>query len=191
MKRFDSDEGQTPLSHEEMQGLKKQFIKTHAELDMAEQENIFKARLWCDVQKSNEILNESFVRKLHLQMFSDVWSWAGAYRHSDKNLGVAHHQISTQLQNLLEDTKYWIEHEVYSADETAARFHHRLVSIHPFSNGNGRHARLMTDLLCEIVLGVEIFSWGIHTEDARQKYLHALREADERRYLALVEFVRS
>lgn len=128
-------------------------------------------------------------------MFSKVWKWAGAFRKSGKNIGVDWHKISTELQTLLDDVRYWIENKTYSEDEIAARFHHRLVWIHLFPNGNGRHARLMTDVLLKDILHQEPFTWNIKRinveDDVRALYLKALREADNLDYSALLEFVRA
>lgn len=128
-------------------------------------------------------------------MFGKVWKWAGEYRKSDKNIGVDWSQIQIRFRQLLDDTKYWIENDTYPSDEIATRFHHRLVQIHLFSNGNGRHARLMTDLLLERVLDKEPFSWGsdslLDEVETRRNYILALREADQNKYQLLLGFVRS
>ena len=127
--------------------------------------------------------------------YAALWRWAGCFRHSDKNIGVPWHQISTSLADLCEDVKIWIELKDDSRDVIAVRFHHKLVSIHPFPNGNGRHARFMTDILLNNVLGVTQFTWGGRnlsaTSETRKTYITALQEADLDRYQALLEFVRS
>jgi Fic-DOC domain mobile mystery protein B len=128
-------------------------------------------------------------------MFGDVWKWAGRFRRSDKNIGGPWHQISTGLKNLCDDTRLWNELLEQSPDEIAVRFHHRLVSIHPFPNGNGRHARLMTDLLLENILKSPRFTWGsedlTRTAHTRERYIAALKAADEHNYGPLQEFVRT
>jgi len=100
------------------------------------------------------------VKELHHKMFGDVWLWAGRFRTSNKNIGVDKHQIPVSLRNLFEDCKYWIEKKIYDEDEVAIRFSHRMVSIHPFANGNGRHSRLLADILISKGLGGEPFSWA-------------------------------
>jgi Fic-DOC domain mobile mystery protein B len=133
--------------------------------------------------------------ELHRRMFGKVWRWAGSYRKSDKNIGGPWYQIGERLHNLCEDTKLWIAKGTYPPDEIAARFHHRLVQIHPFPNGNGRHARLMTDLLLEHVLSRPIFTWGdanlVKPGEARLKYIAALQAADNHDMQPLLAFVRS
>ena len=97
---------------------------------------------------------------------------------------------------LLGDARYWVEARPMPTDEIGAVFHYRLELIHPFPNGNGRHGRLMTDLLMSRVLGVERFSWGGEKlsvdSDVRKRYIDALRAVDQSNdYRPLIEFVRS
>jgi Fic-DOC domain mobile mystery protein B len=128
-------------------------------------------------------------------MFGNVWKWAGMFRLSNKNFGVDKHSISTELRMLLDDCNYWLDHKTFGQDETAVRFKHRIVSIHCFANGNGRHSRLIGDMIVEKILGGEIFSWGgkslIQKGDFRATYLNALRAADKGDYLPLIAFARS
>ncbi|HEX7238484.1 MAG TPA: mobile mystery protein B, partial [Gammaproteobacteria bacterium] len=140
------------------------------------------------------VLNEPSLNKLHGEMFGDVWEWAGTFRTTNKNIGIPYHQIATNLRVLLDDCKYWIDHNTYPLDEIAARFHHRLVAIHPYPNGNGRHARLATELFLKS-LRRPPFTWGSETgtDDAatRQRYIAALQAADANNYEPLLAFVRS
>src|SRR5690606_30733204 len=96
---------------------------------------------------------------LHKRMFGDVWKWAGMYRRTARNIGIDAYRVPTEMAATFDDLRYWVENETYAPDEIAVRLHHRLVAIHPFPNGNGRHARLVADLLIER-LGGEVFSWG-------------------------------
>jgi Fic-DOC domain mobile mystery protein B len=195
---FEYAPGATPLDPDEMSGLIPKYISTQSELNLLEQENILKAQSWLQKKKSKEILDEAFIRDLHKQMFKNVWKWAGKFRSSGKNIGTAWEKIPQEIKVLCDDTKYWVENKTYGWDELAVRFHHRLVFIHAFANGNGRHARLMTDLLLE-KNGQEPFSWGskqmdvdlTKASDVRNQYIAALREADERRYEKLLAFARS
>ncbi len=189
-------EGQTPLEEEEMEGLLIKTISTRSELDEFEQQNIEDAVEWTLTKrfKSEKILQESFILDVHKRMFGSVWKWAGKYRTSNKNLGVDKFQIPFELRNLLDDCKYWIEHNTYESDELAIRFKHRLVSIHPFANGNGRHSRLCADILISHGLNNPIFTWGrsiiVKKREARKKYLQALHQADQGNYFPLIEFSR-
>ncbi len=188
-------EGATPIDPDEAKGLLLTHITTRRELDRWEQDNIIEALAWTEKTKPKDILNETFIRKLHKRMFGNVWKWAGKFRQSDKNIGGQWWQISTDLKGVCEDTGLWVESRRETPDEIAVRFHHRLVSIHPFPNGNGRHARLMADMLLENILDHPRFTWGgINLSDAgdtRQRYIAALREADEHNYQLLLEFARS
>lgn len=189
--------GQTPIDDDEKMGLLIPTISVRSELDEFEQQNIENAVQWTMSRSftASEILTEDFVRRLHGQMFSDVWSWAGEYRRSNKNIGVDKFQIGIELRNLLDDCNYWIDHQTYSADEIAVRFSHRLVSIHCFPNGNGRHSRLIADVLVEKALRQPIFTWGrvtlSHKGTARSAYLDALRSADKGDVAPLLAFARS
>ncbi|MCG8531304.1 MAG: mobile mystery protein B [Desulfovibrionales bacterium] len=195
MNHFEYPEGATPLDPDEMEGLKLSHITTRGELDRWEQENINDAMDWLERRRKGDILTETFVLKLHSQMFGKVWGWAGKYRQSGKNIGVDWTTISVELRKLLGDVQYWIENGTYDSDEIAARFHHRLVAIHLFANGNGRHARLMADTLLTEVLKQEPFSWGKDNlskdGDVRKRYIKALKKADNHEYQPLFDFVRS
>ena len=195
---FDYPPGATPLDPDEIAGLKLSHITNRMDLDRWEHDNIMEAETWTFRKKNipmQELLSISFLLKLHKRMLGDVWRWAGSFRNSEKNLGVPCWSIGSALRDLLEDVKLWIDQQVYPADEIGARFHHRLVAIHPFTNGNGRHARLMTDLLLVHVLSRPRFSWGgrslIQAGECRKNYIAALQAADGRDYGPLLDFVRS
>lgn len=193
---MDYPDGATPLNTDEMEGLKYPHIETRVELDQLEQQNIQEGYNWLKRQrKFKDFISEAFVIELHKQLFGSVWSWAGSFRNSDKNIGIDHLYIGVELRNLLEDARYWLEHGTYNNEEFAARFHHRLVKIHPFPNGNGRHARIMTDVILEKVLGISPVNWGASGLDKdgehRQRYIQALRAADNNDYQSLIEFVSS
>ncbi len=194
MKNFNYDADATPLDPDEMAGLKLPHITTRGELDRWEQENINEAFNWLGRKRKEEILTESFVKKLHEKMFSKVWTWAGTFRLSGKNIGVDSFQMRTELHKLFEDVRYLIAKNTFDADEIAIRFHHRLVWIHLFPNGNGRHARLMTDLLLKENLHKSAFTWGSNMgsiDIARKAYIKALRKADVGDYLPLIRFSRA
>jgi len=187
--------GATPLDPDESAGLVPGHIATREQLDEWEVENILAGERWAaGAAKRREILDDAFLRELHRRMFERTWKWAGSYRASEKNIGIAPERVAVEVRKLLEDTKARLAGKVAPADEIAARFHHRLVSIHPFPNGNGRHARLLTDLLLA-ANGAEPFTWGRgdleHAGEARERYLAALRAADARDFAPLLAFVRS
>lgn len=183
----------TPLEPSEREGLLQSWITTRADLNEAEQANIDAGAGWA-FSRRTDILTERFVRELHKRMLGDVWSWAGAYRQTERNIGIEAYRIQTELHTLLADVNYWIEHKTYPSDEIAIRFHHRMVAIHPFPNGNGRHARLMADLLIERLAG-QAFSWGggnlADIGTMRRAYVDALRAADAHDITVLLAFARS
>jgi Fic-DOC domain mobile mystery protein B len=193
--KYDYPEGATPLDPDEAEGLLLPHITSRTELDRWEQDNIAEAESWAFRRKPRDLLSVDFVCRLHKRMFGNVWRWAGKFRRSGKNIGVEWWSIGTEVKKLLDDVKVWIESNVYPPDEIAARFHHRLVSIHLFANGNGRHARLMADLLLVHILGRPRFTWGrenlVQEGDCRQRYITALQAADRREYGPLLAFVRS
>ena len=192
---YEHANGATPLDPNEIEGLIPNHMTTRSELDRWEQENINEALAWLERRRPKDILSEQFMCQCHKKMFCHVWRWAGQLRQTEKNLGIPFYQISIELYKLCDDTRYWIEHQTFGADEIAARFHHRLVSIHPFANGNGRHARLMADLLLETTLGQPPFTWGqanLATKGKdRAQYIESLIAADRGEFQPLLEFVRS
>jgi Fic-DOC domain mobile mystery protein B len=191
---FQYPAGATPIDLDEAAGLKIKHIATREELNRFEQENIYEAMEWLKTRRKSDILTEKFVKTLHKKMFGKVWRWAGTYRHTGKNIGVDWPQIPVCLRNLLLDVRYWVDNKTYSPDEIAVRFHHKLVWIHIFPNGNGRHARLMTDILVEEILKQKPFVWNVKNididDEIRSKYLEALRKADDSDYSKLLAFVR-
>lgn len=184
--------GATPLDADELASLIPRHITAQGELNEWEQLNIVQGEAWARRQRK-DILDEAFVRQLHKQMFGETWSWAGSFRKSDKNIGTEWQQVGVKLRNLLDDVRYQIDNATYPPDEIATRFHHRLVAIHPFPNGNGRHARVMADLLAQ-QLGQPRFTWGrkslTEATDARTRYIEALRAADSGDIGPLMAFVR-
>ena len=192
---LDEQEGQTPLDPDERAGLIPRHIETKGALNDWEQENILQATKWLLRGKIPEVLSEGFCRDLHLRMFKKTWRWAGTFRTSDKNIGCDWTLVAVKLNQLLGNAKYWVEHETFPPDEIAARFHHALVWIHPFPNGNGRHSRMMADALLK-QLGQKVFSWGsggnlVSAGGMRARYLCALRAADKNDFRELLAFVRS
>lgn len=191
---FDNeDEAATPITAEEREGLIPTYITLRRELNEAEQIGIADADRWAFARK-RDVLNEPFLKNLHKRMFAGVWRWAGQYRTTPRNIGVDAYRIAPELHQLIDDVRYWVEHQTYAPDEIAVRFHHRLVFIHPFPNGNGRHSRLAADLLIA-ALGEPRFTWGranlVEAKATRTAYVAALRAADDHDIGPLLAFARS
>lgn len=194
---FGGIEGNTPLADEERQGLIP-ALATRAELNEWESENILVARRWALTPrqlKRHDPLTDDYLRRLHRKMFDHTWRWAGTFRGTERNLGLPVHQLATEVRVLLDDARYWLEHATYTSDEIAVRVHHRLVFIHPWPNGNGRHARLLADVIIARQ-GSPLFTWGAQAElthpgSARTAYLAALRAADAHDFAPLLTFARS
>jgi Fic-DOC domain mobile mystery protein B len=190
---FEETDDATPLTEGEKRGLIPAHITYRRELNEAEQENIARAQDWA-LNRPRDPVSEKFIKDLHGRMLGEVWRWAGTFRTSERNLGIPFYEIPVALRQLLDDTKAWIEYKAYSPDEIAVRFHHRLVQIHAFSNGNGRHARLTADLLVMRLEG-ERFSWGsANLQDpgaVRKRYITALQAADNHDIGPLLAFARS
>ncbi len=190
---FEADAAATELSAEDKLGLIPSYIVQRSELNEAEQINVTTAarKAWA---RKRDVLDDMYLRRLHREMYKDVWTWAGKFRTSETHIGIDHWAVPVELHKLIEDAKAWLQNKVYSPDEIAARFHHRLVAIHCFSNGNGRHARLATDLLL-VRCGRPKFTWGREslTEpgEARRRYIQALRAADNHNIQPILEFVRA
>lgn len=194
---LDYNNGQTPLDEDEKDGLLIPTITTREELDEFEQLNIEKAVEYYLLRrnfKKEEILSEKFIFEVHKRMLGDVWEWVGKIRRSNKNLGVDKFQIPSLLRQLIENCRYWIGNKTFPEEEIAIRFKHEIVSIHVFPNGNGRHSRLMADIIMKHIFKKPIFSWGhkglIHQSKARDEYIKALREADKGNITNLIKFSR-
>jgi Fic-DOC domain mobile mystery protein B len=193
---FDYIEGQTPLDEDEKEGLLIKTISTRGELDEFEQLNIQSAIEWSLKTKVEikQFLTEDFLMQIHKKMFGEVWAWAGTKRKSNKNIGVDKTQISIELRKLIDDCNFWIEHKSFSDEEIAIRFSHRLVKIHLFPNGNGRHSRLVGDILISKIFDKPVFSWG-HSDlskknSIRKEYLDAIYKADTDDYKPLIAFAK-
>ncbi|MBL0318160.1 MAG: mobile mystery protein B [Alphaproteobacteria bacterium] len=189
--------GQTPLDEEEKRDLIPSLV-TREDLDAFEQENILEARKWV-MQKATlaklDVFTEKFLLNLHKRMYGHVWKWAGTFRKSNKNIGVDRIYITTELHQLLGDAAYWLENKTYPISDLAVIFHHRLVKIHLFPNGNGRHARMCADVIIA-KFGGEKLSWGGNSDltkpdEIRTRYIAALREADAGNYEPILAFARS
>jgi Fic-DOC domain mobile mystery protein B len=190
---FEADDAATPLTPGEREGLIPTHVTLKGELNELEQKNIVEANGWAFERKRN-VFDEAFLRGLHRRMFNQVWRWAGNYRTTERNIGVAPHLIQPQLIQAIDDARYWVEHQSYESDELAVRFHHKVVLVHPFPNGNGRWSRLAADLLVT-GQGCKRFSWGggnLHLRgDARRTYIDALHAADNHDLGPLIKFARS
>ena len=186
--------GATPPDPEELAGLIPRHVSTQEQLNQLEEANIALAVGWLYRTRPANVLSEDFARKLHKRMFNQTWRWAGTFRTTEKSIGVDPVTIAVRLRDLLEDAKAWLEYATYPLDEQAVRLHHRLVLIHLFPNGNGRHARLLTDAFM-LSRGAEPFTWGgtslTQASATRSAYIAALRSADARDYGPLMDFVRT
>ena len=191
---LEEPDGATPLTPDELQGLKVRTISTRGELNQLESENILQGLTWLSkLPKRVDVLTDEFARRLHRRLYGDVWAWAGQYRLTDKNIGVPVWTVSTEMRNCLSDAKMWIDRQVYTPVEAAARLHHRLVAIHPFPNGNGRWSRIMADAFLERQDESLFIDWANGTDLSvnsmhRQSYIEGLRAADRYEFEPLVSF---
>lgn len=194
---FQQPEDATPLNPGERDELLQSWITSRNDLNEAERDNIVKGAAWARQRRSQtvaDLLSDDFAKTLHKRMFGEVWKWAGTYRQTERNIGIEAYRISAETPAMFADARYWVDNTTYPPDEIAVRLHHRLVAIHPFPNGNGRHARLMADLLIER-LGGQPFSWGggslVDGGTLRAHYVAALQAADGHDMGPLVAFARS
>jgi Fic-DOC domain mobile mystery protein B len=186
--------GSTPLNPEEAEALIPTHISNQSDLNEWEQANILKGREWAFRRKRRNLLTDVFVKTLHRRMFDETWRWAGTYRTSDKTIGLPWYDVPVNVRNLCADAAYWIEGSVFPLDELAVRVHHRLVQVHPFPNGNGRHARLLADCLL-YYLGGDALTWGSRdlqiVSETRDAYIRALKKADAGDFAPLLQFAHS
>ncbi|CAO5676257.1 MAG: hypothetical protein HEEMFOPI_01998 [Holosporales bacterium] len=194
--KFEQIYGSTPIDPDEASGLIPKHLQTQAELNAFEHLNISLSIPWAFTNR--KMIDTQFLKKLHKKMFDKTWKWAGQFRKTQKNIGVEAYRIETDLYQLCDDVHFQIKNQSFEVDEIAARFHHRLVFIHPFINGNGRHARLSADILLQQE-GKDVFSWGAHSfkgkdlgtvNEMRKTYIDALKEADKGNIKPLLNFVR-
>lgn len=186
--------GATPLDVDELAGLKFKHITTRGELDELEQANIQSGLLWLSRLRHNDVLTDAFALMLHKRLFGDVWSWAGTFRRTGKNIGIDPIHIGVELRTLLDDARYWAAHGTFDPIEAAARLHHRMARIHPFPNGNGRHARIMADTMLTRIYGAKPIDWTAghdlqRMSDRRRAYIAALKAADGGDMKPLLAFV--
>lgn len=186
--------GATPLDADEARDLIPTHIDTIGQLNAWEQVNILQAEGWLFGRKRSDVLTEAFVRRLHREMFSETWKWAGRYRATQKNIGVPAFAIVPNVKDTIDNVRHWIQHETYSLSESAVRLHHQLVAIHPFPNGNGRHTRMLADAVL-FAHDAPRLTWGrssLYSDgEARATYLRALREADKGSFASLISFASS
>lgn len=188
--------GATPLTPDELRGLKARHITTRGELNELEGDNIIEGLSWLERRpKSVDVLTDDAVREVHKRLFGKVWDWAGVYRQDEKDIGVPVWQISTEMRTCLVDARYWRENGTYEPLEATARFHHKLVWVHPFANGNGRWARIMADAYLATIDPGLFLDWSgggtpIADRAHRARYIAALRAADRFEFGPLVELVR-
>ena len=190
-------EGATPLSEEDFLGLKPKWVATRGDLNQAEAQNILRAaeKHFNASHQLSSLLDDHFVRQLHKDMFSDVWTWAGKYRQVETSIGVDPRVIAESLNVLMNNALFWFRNAgAGELDRTVCIVHHELVQIHPFPNGNGRASRLFADLLL-VSLGRKVFDWGgsrlENSSNSRAAYINALRKADAGDVGLLCEFARS
>ncbi len=186
--------GATPINQDDIINLIPGHISNQDQLNEWEANNILEAETWLLSKRNINILSIKFLADLHKKMFGKTWKWAGKFRNYNTNIGSNFPFITSDLYSLLDELNFWINNKTYSIEEIAVRFHHKLVLIHPFPNGNGRHSRLVTDIFLE-KNGVPRFTWGsqnlVNDSDVRSSYINALRKADNHNYSDLEKFVRT
>jgi Fic-DOC domain mobile mystery protein B len=187
-------DGSTPLDHDQIIGIRFSHLTTMGELDELEDLNIQKGLEWLNRQKDPNYLSTEFICKLHEKLFGDVWKWAGKFRTAEVNISkYRSYDVAPQLKNFFEDAKLWIQNGKMSWDEISAEMHHRLVTIHPFPNGNGRTTRIYTEYV-QKRNNQPVTSWmaslGKTPQLRRDHYIKALRSADKGDFELLTEFMR-
>ncbi len=187
-------DGSTPLDHDQILGIRFSHLTTMGELDELEDLNIQKGLEWLNRQKDPNYLTTEFICKLHEKLFGDVWKWAGKFRTAEVNISkYRSYDVGPQLKNFFEDAKLWIQLGKMSWDEISAEMHHRLVTIHPFPNGNGRTTRIYTEYV-QKRNNQPVTSWmaslGKNPQLRRDHYIKALRNADKGDFDLLIEFMR-
>ena len=190
-------EGATPLTADDMLGLKQMHVETREQLNELEAANILQGQIWVSGLKGlkiESVFDRNFIINLHLALFGDVWKWAGTFRTRELNIGVDPVNISVELHNFLEDAKCWIEFDHFDNLELSARIQHRLVKIHPFVNGNGRHSRMFTDIVRIFLLKEKPMKWAEakleNMSMERSSYIQGLRKADAGDFSVFLKYLK-
>ena len=166
------------------------------DINQAELVGIVEATVWAKSARLDP-KKFKFWQRLHQRMFGQVWDWAGEWREHEPNIGVPPHDIQSKLKVLQDDLAFWLSDECeMPALELVARFHHRLVLVHPFSDGNGRWGRLMTDVLAARELGLSPLTWAASSGDLRDSeseerkiYIAAIKAADRGDFSPLMDYL--
>ena len=189
--------GDTLLSPEELDMLIPKHVTIRAQLDEVEQANIEEGLVWLLSQRNitaEKLFSKEFQDKLHIKMLGQVWEWAGKTRTRETNIGVMPHQIEIERKKLNDDAVFWCEATVMTPKELAITFHHKLIQIHCYPNGNGRHGRIMADLIVEKLYEMKRLDWitedMLHEGEARDIYIDAMKSADDNSYKLLFGLIK-
>ncbi len=182
-------EDSTPIN--DLSGLIPSGITVKSALDEWEAENILKAYNRYLKTSRKRAISPGLITAVHKEMFGLTWKWAGSFRKENLNLGVEWFAIPVEIKKLCDDIAFWEKSKNVNILEQSVRIHHRLVRIHPFLNGNGRHARMIADIFLS-GRGKKLPLWPdkdmVETTDIRKRYIHCLKEADNGDYAGLLEF---
>jgi Fic-DOC domain mobile mystery protein B len=185
--------GATPF---DVDGLRLTHLRTREAIYDAEAENIllaYQKYLRRRLSPNRAWFTEGFVRQVHRDMLGAVWEWGGRYRETELTIGVPAHQIREEIAKLCDDRLFWDKDKNMPIIERAARLHARLAWIHPFRNGNGRHARLITDIFLyshRHALPEWPHSELIQEGTPREEYLVAMKQADRGNFESLITFTK-
>jgi Fic-DOC domain mobile mystery protein B len=194
IQRFEFPEGATPIL--DCSGLIPIWVHHCSDLNRVEAENIMKAQrkfLRGAIDPPQNWFRVDELQNIHREMFKNVWEWAGKYRKSMTSIGIKPNLIPIQLGEFCLEVLSWFQYPTeLTFVEMAARVHHRLVSIHPFENGNGRFSRLIADrflLACRCLH--PIWPAQLNREGvARKDYIQTLKSADQGDYVPLIELMK-
>ena len=147
--------------------------------------------LYSLVEKDNsQNISEYLIRNLHKLVTAETdKEWAGNYRNSNVIIVGSEHTPpdAFEVSIVMGDLIKWLRgnQKKLHPIELAAIFHHKLVFIHPFFDGNGRTARLAMNLL----LMQKSYPMAVMLKNDRKKYYQTLSRADEKDYAPFVRFI--
>jgi len=195
---FSAAYASTPIEPDDHQFLvpEMKHLITWADVDAEEASNIAKGRAWLIAQHFtlDDLFDTLTLRTIHQRMFGKVWTWAGSVRRRETSIGIDPSQIQTQFEQLVQNFRW----RAANADEIGfseeerrelgIRFHTEMVAIHAFVNGNGRHARLVANLVDSAMglgsLADPLYPWGarsgLPSAESRKLYLDAIKLAGSR-----------
>lgn len=130
---------------------------------------------------ANFVFDSRLILDLHHIVFGNLYLWAGKWRNVVTNIGIDVGKIPYAIAEYADHVNYMKNAAMDREGLVNCLFytHHRYTQIHPFNNGNGRTARLITDLVANMngYQNIQLYVRDAGAE--RENYKAALKAADQ------------